>query len=130
MIGVSFQFDDRTKAVTDAAEKAAFKNFGHAAARISKDVKASLEKADGPSSPGKPPHTHRGTFLRRAIRYAADKQGAVIGPVASLVGTAGQAHEFGGTYKGQDFPERPFMLPALLNNTDRFAADWQGSIGS
>jgi len=129
MFGATFKLIDTSKRVTAAADKAAFKNFAHAAARISKDAKASIEKTDGPSLPGSPPHTHRGSFLRRGIRFAADKQGAVIGPMASVVGEAGSAHEFGGEFKGSDFPERPFMGPALEQNIDRFASTWQGSIG-
>lgn len=129
MFGATFKLIDTSKRVTAAADKAAFKNFAHAAARISKDAKASIENAPGPSSPGSPPHTHRGSFLRRGIRFAADKQGAVIGPMASVVGEAGSAHEFGGEFKGNDFPERPFMGPALDQNLDRFAGEWAGSIG-
>lgn len=120
------------KRILDAADRAAFKNMPHAAATISKDAKASLLTAPGPSVPGTPPHTHRGAFLRRAIRFDYDRkrQEAVIGPMESVVGEAGAAHEFGQFYKGADYPERPFMLPALEANVDRFAASWSGSIGS
>ena len=83
MIGVEVKTEDQTKRVTDAAERAAFRNFGHAAARISKDAKESLVTAEGPSPPGTPPHTHQGAFLRRAIRFDATKEDAVIGPMAS-----------------------------------------------
>src|SRR6186713_2725290 len=100
------QIVDQTKRVIAAAEKAAFRNFGHAAASISKDIKSTLETAEGPSDPGDPPHTHKGAYLRRAVRYAADKEGAVIGTMASVVGEAGAAHEHGLNFHGQDFPER------------------------
>ena len=129
MIGLTVQIDDRMQSVVSAAEEAAFRNFGHGAARISKDAKASLEKADGPSEPGEPPHTHQGAFLRRGVRYAADKESAVIGPMASIVGESGSAHELGGEYRGQLFPLRPFMRPALEKNLSRFQSDWAGSIG-
>lgn len=119
------------KRVTDAVDKAAFRNLGHAGARIRKDAQASIVKAEGPSAAGTPPHTHRGKFLSRAIRFDYDKQKqqAVIGPRKSVVGTAGHAHEMGGLYKGQIFPERPFMLPALERNLPRMSRDWEGSIG-
>lgn len=129
MIGLKVTTTDTTKAVADATEKAAFRNFGHAAARISKDAKASIEQAAGPSPAGSPPHTHKGKFLSRAIRYDANKVSAVIGPRESIVGEVGAAHEFGDEHHGQDFPERPFMGPALDKNLDRFASDWAGSIG-
>jgi phage gpG-like protein len=129
MIGLKVRTTDNTKAVHKAVDKAAFKNFNHAAASISKDVKSTLEKADGASEPGQPPHTHKGIYLRRAIRFASDKEGAVIGPMASVVDQAGAVHEFGGDYKGNDYPERPFMYPALQRALPRFAGQWRGSIG-
>ena len=129
MIGVEVKTEDQTKRVTGAVERAAFRNFGHAAARISKDAKASLITAEGPSEPGTPPHTHQGAFLRRAVRFDATKEDAVIGPTASVVGESGRAHELGEEFRGQVFDERSFMQPALEKNLDRFAADWEGSIG-
>ena len=131
MVGLTVQFEDRTKRVEYAAERATFRNLGHAAASISKTAKASLVTAEGPSRPGSPPHTHRGAHLRRAIRFDHNRkeQSAVIGPVASIVGEAGAAHEFGEQFHGQEYPERPFMGPALEANQDRFASDWEGSIG-
>lgn len=129
MIDIKAKVEDDTKKIIDAAEKAAYRNFGHAAASISKDTKASLVKADGPSEEGQPPHTHKGAYLRRAVRYAYDQESAIIGPIASIVGGVGEAHEFGGEYKGTDFPERPFQGPALERGAPRFAGDWEGSIG-
>lgn len=117
------------KRVKDAADKAAFRNFGHAAASIAKDAKSTVEQAEGPSPPGTPPHTHKGKFLSRAIRYAADKDGAVIGPMASVVGEIGQVMEFGGEFRGHDYDARPFMEPALDRGAPRFADEWEGSIG-
>lgn len=130
MITTKVKVEDKTKDLEKAAEKAAFNNFRHAAASISKDSKQSLERKEGPSEEGEPPHTHKGVFLRRAIRYAADKEGAVIGPMASIVGLAGRAHELGEVFHGTDYPERPFMQPALDRAVPRMAKDWQGSIGN
>lgn len=131
MIGLAVQTEDQTKRVQDAADEAAFRNLGHAAARISKDAKESLVTAEGPSPAGSPPHTHQGAYLRRAVRYANDKEAqvAVIGPLASIVGESGAAHEFGEEFHDQQYPERSFMAPALEKNIDRLAADWQGTIG-
>lgn len=129
MISATVKIEDKMQRVEKAAEKAAYKNFNHAAASISKDVKSSLETAEGPSAPGSPPHTHRGAFLRRAVRYAANKDGAVIGPMASVVDEAGALHEFGGEREGDQFPERPFMAPALERAVPRLAGIWRGTIG-
>lgn len=130
MIAVAVKTELQPAKLEKAVEKAAYRNFGHAAASLSKDVKNTLQTAPGPSVPGKPPHTHKGAYLRRAIRYAADKEGAVIGPVASLVGTSGAAHEFGGRYRSGDYPQRPFMQPALERALPRFGGEWAGSIGT
>lgn len=129
MIGVKTTAEFYAKDIERAAEKAQFNNFAHAAASISKDVKSTLEKADEPSAPGAPPHTHRGAYLRRAVRWSADKESAVIGPQFSTVGEAGAVHEFGEEFHGTDYPERPYMQPALERAIPRFADSWAGSIG-
>ena len=128
MFDVNVKIEDNTKRLEQAAEKAAYRSFGHAAASIRKEASASIKRSKEPSEPGEPPHTRKGN-LRRALRFHRDKWGAVIGPRHSIVGESGSAHEFGEEYKGADFPERPFMLPALMKNIDRLAADWAGSIG-
>lgn len=114
-----------------AEERARIGNFRHAAGAIRKDAIASIIPDPlGKSSPaGHPVATRRGQ-AKRAIVYAADKYGAVIGPTANLVGTSMSAHEFGGSYKGQRYPKRPTMGPALERQTDRFAGSWRGSIGA
>jgi phage gpG-like protein len=117
-----------TAAVEDAVEKAAYRNFNHAAASLRKEAQASIKKAAEIPPPGKPPRTKKG-LLRRAIRYSANEDGAVIGPAASIAGTVGAAHEFGGRYKKGIFDKRPFMEPALQASLSRFAGSWQGSVG-
>lgn len=130
MIGVEVQIIDQTKRVIDASDRATFRNVGHAAATIRRDAIESIIVSQAASRPGTPPHTRR-RQLKRAIRFDnnKDRGEAVIGPQASIVGEAGSAHEFGGVFKGQAFPERAFMGPALDRNRDRFAAGWAGSIG-
>jgi len=120
---------DNTQQVAQAAEKAAFRNFGHAAASLRKQAAESIQKAEGPSPVGTAPHTHKRQFLKRAFRYWRDKESAIIGPRFSIVGDAAAAHEFGEDYKGTQFPERPFMGPLIEKNADRFADQWRGSIG-
>lgn len=129
MIEVKVKTENRFDRVQKASDKAAFRNFGHAAAAIRKDAAASIVSDAEPSEPGEPPHTRKRNFLRRAIRFDANKEGAVIGTMASVIGTAGEAHEKGIVYKGTDFPERPFMFPAMERNIPRFAGEWRGSIG-
>ena len=117
-------------ALKNAVDKAAFTNFNHAAARIRLDAMASIKVSASPSSPGTPPNTRGRNVLKGAIVYSADKTGAVIGPRYSRVGGSASVHEFGGTYKSDSYPRRPFMGPALDRNLARFADDWEHSIGS
>lgn len=138
MISAAMQWLDKTENVTAAADKAVEVNVAMSAARIRKDAIASIVPAETPSAPGKPPHTHGGANraskgkLPKAILYAADKRAgnAVIGPARSKTGEVGQAHEFGGSYRGNQFDERPFMGPALDRQRDKFAASFAGSIGT
>lgn len=118
---------DNTRRVREAADRAARRVFAKAAFRIMRDAQSSVERSAEPSAPSEPPHTRRGQ-LKRAIRYAAMKDGAVIGPLESMVGVAAEAHEFGGGFRGQDYPSRPFMGPALERDLDNFAGDFRGEI--
>ena len=129
MFGARTRTVDETRRVRKAADDAQFSNLGHAAARIRKDMAASVERAPGASDVGQPIHTHRGSIARRAIRFAVDDESAVIGFRHSMVGESIAAHEHGERYKGTMFPQRPTAAPALDKNLDRFAADWAGTIG-
>ena len=120
---------DNTQRVREKAERASKRAFAKAAFRIGGEAIRSIETSDEPAREGQPPHTRRQRKLPRAIKYAADSEGAVIGPVASKADQAGQPHEFGGRYKGTTFPARPFMLPALEKQADSFAGEFAGSIG-
>ena len=42
--------------------------------------------------------------------------------------TSAKAHEFGGRYKRQKYPKRPFMGPALEKTNDRLPKLWAGSV--
>ena len=97
-----------------AAEKARAGYLRSAGYLVSMLAKKRIVRSTTKAPPGQPPTTRRG-LLRRAIRYAvaADRQSVVIGPAHSLVGTAGEPHEHGGRYKGDRYPRRPFMGPAL-----------------
>lgn len=81
---------------------------------VAMTAKKSIKSSRRTSRPGSPPTTKRGA-LRRAIRYrvTSDREAVLIGPTYSKVGEVGAAHEYGGKYKGQIYPERPFMGPAL-----------------
>lgn len=130
MIGVATKIAVDTRPVLNAVSDAAFRNMPHAAASIRKTAIAIVERSPDPSPAGTPIHTRRG-LMDRAIQFFYDKeqQAAYIGPVASIADQVGAVHEFGGEYKGADYPERSFMGPALTANEKRFASEWEGSIG-
>jgi len=139
MIEATFKLFEEFHKILDAEHKAAYKNLGHAAASIRKAEIESIHFGKGPSTPGTAPHTHGKQFtkahkerkgeLQRAILYVLEDERAIIGPRFSVVGTSAMAHEFGGEYKGQEYPERPFARPAVDKNLDRFAKSWEYAIG-
>jgi hypothetical protein len=53
---------------------------------------------------------------------------AVVGPAQDIAGDSGAAHEFGGKYRDEQYPQRPFMGPALIENAPRLPEFWRGSI--
>lgn len=129
MIGFTAKVTDETAKVKQAVDRTAYRNLGHAAASIRKAAIRLIRRSAKPSAEGEPPHTREGA-LRRSIRFAVeDKFTAVIGPRASAVGQSASAHEHGGMYMGQEFSARPFMGPAMEENLDRFAKDWEGAVG-
>jgi hypothetical protein len=124
---VKTRFDG--KRVVNAAGRASITTLGHAGAAIRLAARHSIRKSRGPSAPGTPPHTRKGRF-RSAIRYAitSDRESVVVGPDHTLVADAGGAHEFGGRYRDEHYPRRPFMGPALERVKDRLPPMWAGSV--
>ncbi len=133
MFKVSVTFKRNDKTVLKQADKANFKNLTHAAASIRKLAASSITRAPKGkhSQKGRPPHTHRGAFFRRALRWYVEKQieVALIGFAHSVIGEVGALHEFGESRGGIDFPKRPTLAPALKQAAPRLGDHWQGTIG-
>lgn len=129
MMAVKVKTTMETKRVVRAAREGSIQSLSHAGGAIRKTARRSIKQSKTESPPGTPPHTRKGQ-LRRAILYAVekDKLSVVIGPDISLVGTVGRAHEFGGRYRGDLYPRRPFMGPALIAMQDRLPKMWAGSV--
>jgi phage gpG-like protein len=139
------KYIDKTERVAKAARRAVYRAvektaFAIRTTAVGSIVRGAVAPQEGkkksrkrarivPSAPGSPPHTRFGQ-LKRSIVYAAAKGEAVIGPRASIVGESATAHEFGGNYKGEDYPGRPFMGPALGSNLTKFGSSFAGSIGA
>ena len=111
------------------AQRGNFKSLGHAAASIRLVARRSIRRRKSAAMPGTPPNTRRGQ-LKRSIMYSLDKQRgvAIIGPDFDVVGAAGKAHEFGGRFRRERYPKRPFMGPALEKVKDRLPPMWANSI--
>ena len=119
------------KKLEKAVAKEAYRSFAHAAASIRKDARASIKRSNKPGPPGGPVRSKRGQgggLAKRAILYAANKQGAVIGFAASKIDQAMEAHEHGKERGGVRFPKRPTMQLALQRNLARFHREWRGAI--
>jgi hypothetical protein len=56
------------------------------------------------------------------------KQSVVIGPDYVVAADSGMAHEFGGKFRHERYPKRPFMGPALEKVKDRLPSFWAGSV--
>ena len=115
--------------VARKAKRANIQSLAHAGAAIRLAARRGIRRRKKASPAGQPPSTRRG-LLRSAILYAVEKQNnlVVIGPEHSKVGRSGSAHEHGGRYRRQWYPQRPFMRPALEKNKDRLPKFWAGSV--
>jgi hypothetical protein len=129
MIGARAKVTENMRAVAKQAKDGTFESLSHAAGYIRKVAKSSIRPGRKPSQSGQPPHTQT-RRLPRAIVYAVDRRvgEAVIGPSAELVGPAGKPHEHGGRFRGTFYPERPFMLPALMKSKPRLPTFWANSV--
>lgn len=146
MIGMTSRSTFDANKVKDAASRANFTNLTHAAAAIRLTARHSIKKAPKargrdekgrfksagrvqPSMPGTPPHTRKGQ-IKRAILYSVERKAgrALIGPSYEMMGASASAHEFGGRFRGQRYPRRAFMGPALQENLPRLPRFWAGSV--
>lgn len=131
MVNMKVRTKMDARRVVTAVRAGSIKSLGHAGGAIRMTAKRSIRRSKTASMEGTPPHTRKGQ-LRRAIRYAVekDRQTVVIGPDVSIVSTAGTAHEFGGRFRNERYPKRPFMGPALEKTKDRLPKMWAGSVRS
>jgi hypothetical protein len=106
-----------------------FKSLGQAGAYIRAVARRMIRKSPQPAPAGHAPHTRRGQ-LKNAILFAVEKprMRVLIGPTFRGVGRSMMAHEFGGRYRGENFPRRPLMEPALERSRSRLPRFWSASI--
>jgi len=85
------------------------------------------------SSPeGSPPFTHGRRRLPKSILFAVNqaKNSSIIGVDSTKFGMAGGALEHGGTFMGEQFDKRPFMVPALEKVKPRLPRMWANSVST
>ena len=130
MFGFTVKVEPEMQRVEQAADRSIITNIRHAAFAIRKTIRESIKKSSEPAEPGQPVATRgkRGN-VRNAIFAVVEDDVAIIGPRASFVGDAMEAHEFGGTRGKNRYEPRPTSGPGLEANTDRFAESFRGSIG-
>ena len=130
MFGMRVKTQNRIATLRKKAKQGNITSLGHAGAAIRLTARRSIRRRKKASLEGTPPNTRRGQ-LKRAIVYSVEKNRGlvVIGPQKDVVGTAGKAHEFGGRYRREQYPKRPFMGPALAKVKDRLPPMWANSIG-
>jgi hypothetical protein len=132
-------FFDRPS-VARAVNQAVRKKLGQIGGIIRKTARNSIERAKGPSAPGRPPHSHTG-LLKDFIYYGYDKSNdsVIVGPCLLNRGTdAPHVLEYGGTgtvkrgifrrNQKKHFRARPFMAPALEANRNKISSILQDSI--
>jgi hypothetical protein len=115
------------------AEKGIFRSLGNAAASVRSTARKFIKRRKGASPEGEPPHTRKGKAKRAdAVLFSVDKNRdtAFIGFMEPVLGMSMSAHEHGGTFLGQEFPQRPTLGPALLANQVRFGNEFRAILGS
>jgi hypothetical protein len=121
------RFDRVTKAVNNSL----LETFGDAARLTRTIARNSIKRRAGKAYalPGQPPKTRFGS-IRNSILYDVDKKRneAIIGPAYSRIGPVAAAHEHGGSFRGRDYEERPFMRPAFQKIVARLPKLWRYSL--
>jgi hypothetical protein len=122
------KYVDHSAEVAKRFRRAAYRSLERLGFLVRGTAQASITEEPGPSSAGSPPHTHarqrtkkggrgRQGVLPGAILYALDKSdmSVIIGPSVERAGTVGAAFEHPGIkeFRGEGYPGRPFMGPAL-----------------
>lgn len=125
--GVRIEFDDA--GLHRAMKHAGRKALGRAGAYVRRTARNSVRRSKDASAAGTPPNTRRG-LVRNAVLFGVENDGrsVVIGPAKSFVGISMTAHEFGGRFRGRNYPARPLMGPALRQSAPKLPKLWEDSI--
>ena len=125
--GIRLDFgDEPLLGAVKYANRKAMRSVG---AYVRKIAVNSVHRSRKSSAAGAPPNTRRG-LLKRSVLFGVETDGrsVVIGPAKSFIGISMTAHEFGGRFRGRNYPARPLMGPALEQSAPRLPKLWEDSI--
>ena len=124
---VRIEFDESR--ILIAVQRGNITALRRAGAYVRKAARNKVTQSSNASSPGSPPNTRQG-LLKRALLFGVEKQrqSVVIGPAEKFIGTAMQAHEFGGMYRKRRYPKRPLMGPTLQATASKLPSLWEKSV--
>jgi len=131
MFSWEIKVEDDIDRVQVATAEAIPRILSAAGMMFTEDIRDSIHTADGPSPVGTPPHTRGrpGRNLPESIDFDVGEDDVVIGPRFNIIGEIGAANEIGEILRGIDYPERPFMEPALMRGIPMLDELFEGSIG-
>ena len=129
MDGFNVRIEFAEDRLLGAMKQANRKALGRVGAYVRKAAVNSVRKSKKASAAGTPPNTRRG-LLKHAVLFGVEAGAGrvVIGPARSLIGISMTAHEFGGRYRGREYPRRPLMGPALEHAAPRLPKLWENSL--
>lgn len=115
-----------SRRILAAVGRGNLKALRQAGAYIRKVARHAVSRSAKASLPGRPPHTRQG-LLKRAVLFGVEarREAVLIGPAASLIGSVMAAHEFGGRFRGRNYPKRPLMGPSLEQSKHHLPALWK-----
>lgn len=131
MMGLRSHYRFQAREVKKRVRRGTFRSLRHAGGAIRLAARRSVEAKEGPAPVGHAPYTRKPRrLLKESILYALDKHNTTVavGPSFRFVGRSASAHEFGKRYRGDDYPKRALMGPALRKVANRLPKMWRGSV--
>lgn len=126
-VSVSVEFNEKRLLVL--TRKGSIAALRRAGAYLRGAAQRAVVISSQPALPGKPAHSRQGR-LKRSILFAVERQrmAVLVGPAFSIMGRSMTAHEYGGTFRGREYPKRPLMGPTLRSTTPQLAAFWRDTV--
>lgn len=118
---------EQIRAMQKRVDKGIFETLEHTAAAVRLTAFRLIFKRKGPSPKGTPIYSPEGKAKRPGaiLFFVSDSEDfSVVGFSEGMMADSMRPHEHGGEYRGQTFPARPTMGPALEINSVRFADDF------